>query len=272
MKKLLSAFLLPLLLIQTIPLLALASAQEAAKIVQQSQEPVTALVNQDVLRMVKADFTSETIIAQIKSSQCDFATTPAALQHLKEEGVPDAVILAMVMAPSLTVAKNHASSALAPQKNVRVKIPNGLAVEVEAPFSVSSQDVRPGDAISFRVVNPVKVDGVVVIEPGSTATGRVVQASRGGHFGRAGRLAWAMESVTGVDGTKIPLQAAGRIVGDSKAAKVITQTVVMGAFLWVVAPLALFHGFKRGENAVLPAGKRLEVLVRGENSVNAVSP
>jgi hypothetical protein len=130
--------------------------------------------------------------------------------------------------------------------------------------------VRKGDAISFRVVNPVKVDGVVVIEPGATATARVMQASRGGHFGRAGRLAWMMESVTGVDGTRIPLQAAGRIVGDSKAAKVITQTVVMGALLWAVAPLALFHGFKRGENAILPAGKRLEVLVQGETSINGV--
>src|SRR6185295_18752064 len=101
-------------------------------------------------------------------------------QHLREEGVPDAVILAMVMAPRPTVARNHSSEASSQQKNFRVKIPNGLVIEVEAPFSVSSQEVRQGDAISFRVVNPVKVDGVVVIEPGSTATGRVVQASRGG--------------------------------------------------------------------------------------------
>ena len=271
MKKLLTAFLLPLLLIQSTPVLTVVSGQEAAKIVQQSQEAVTALNNQDVLRMVKAEFMPETVIAQIKSSPSDFVTTPAALQHLKEEGVPDAVILAMVMAPKLSVDKNHADQMTVPQKNVRIKIPNGVAIEVEAPFTVSSQDVKKGDAISFRVVNPVRVDGVVVIEPGATATGRVVQASRGGHFGRAGRLAWAMESVTGVDGTRIPLQAAGRIVGDSKAAKVITQTVVMGALLWVVAPVALFHGFKRGENAILPAGKRLEVLVQGETSVNGIA-
>lgn len=269
MKKLLSAFLLALLLVQTMPFGAAASGQEAAKNIQQSQQAVTPLSNLDVLRMVKADFTPETIIAQIKSSPCSFATTPAALQHLKEEGVPDAVIVAMVMAPKTVASQNHSSNTLEPQKNVKVRIPNGLAVELEAPYTVSSQDVRKGDAISFRVVNPVKVDGVVVIEAGATATGRVVQASRGGHFGRAGRLAWAMENVTAVDGTRIPLQAAGRIVGDSKAAKVITQTVVMGALLWVIAPVALFHGFKRGENAILPAGKRLEVSVQGETLVNA---
>ncbi len=271
MKKLLSAFLLSLLLVQTMPLLTVAAQQEAAKTIQESQRGVTPLINQDILRMVRADFTPETIIAQIKASPCDFATTTAALQQLKEERVPDAVILAMVMAPKSAPSQNHSSGATKPQKNLRVKIPNGVAIEVEAPFTVSSQDVRKGDAISFRVVNPVKVDGVVVIAPGATATARVVQASRGGHFGKAGRLAWTMEDVSAVDGTRIPLQSGGRIVGDSKAAKVITQTVVMGAFLWVIAPVALFHGFKRGENALLPAGKRLEVLSQGETSVNAIS-
>lgn len=271
MKKHLSALLLPLLLLQTLPPTVASAQEQAAKTIQESQQGVTPLINLDILRMVKADFTPETIIAQIKASPCDFATTPAALQQLKEERVPDAVIVAMVMAPKSAPSQNHSSGATKPQKNLRVKIPNGLAIEVEAPFTVSSQDVRKGDAISFRVVNPVKVDGVVVIAPGATATARVVQASRGGHFGKAGRLAWTMEDVAAVDGTRISLQAGGRIVGDSKAAKVITQTVVMGALLWVVAPVALFHGFKRGENALLPAGKRLEVLSQGETSVNAIS-
>jgi hypothetical protein len=269
MKRILSALLLPLLLTQAAPLLNVASAQEAAKIVQQSQVAATPLRNLDVIRMVRAEFAVETIIAQIKASPCDFATTPAALRQLKEEAVPETVILAMLMAPRMDVDRNHSSNSSDERKNVRVRILSGLGIELEAPFSVSSQDVRKGDAISFRVVNPVKVDGVVVIEPGATATGRVVLAERGGHFGRAGRLAWTMENVTAVDGTRIPLQAAGRIVGDSHATKVITQTVVMGAFLWVVAPLALFHGFKRGENAVLPAGKRLEVLSQGETTVSA---
>jgi hypothetical protein len=269
MKKLLSALLLPVLLFQTTPLQLASAQQEAAKTIQESQRSVTPLINQDILRMVRAEFTPETIIAQIKATPCDFATTPAALQQLKDERVPDAVILAMVMAPKSAPAGNHSSPSPRLQKNFKVKIPNGVAIEVEAPFTVSSQDVRKGDAISFRVVNPVKVDGVVVIESGATATARVVQASRGGHFGKAGRLAWTMEDVAAVDGTRIPLQAGGRIVGDSKAAKVITQTVVMGALLWVVAPIALFHGFKRGENAMLPAGKRLEVLSQGETLINA---
>jgi hypothetical protein len=153
-----------------------------------------------------------------------------------------------------------------------VKIPNGLNVEVEAPFTVNSQEVREGEAISFRVVNPVKVDGVVVIAPGATATARIIKAERGGHFGRAGRLAWKMENVTAVDGTRIPLQTAGKLVGDSHGAKVATAMIITGAALWIVAPVALLHGFKRGENAILPAGKRLEVSVQGEVTVTAAAP
>lgn len=272
MKKLVPALLLPLLLIGTTPLPVVAIPLQAAKTIQQSQGTVTPLGNQDVLRMIKADFTTETIISTIKSSPCNFVTTPAALKQLKEEGVPDAVILAMVMAPGSSVARSQSATTSEQQTNLRVKIPNGVSIEVEAPFAVSSQDVRKGDLISFRVVNPVKVDGVVVIEQGATATGRVVQASRGGHFGRAGRLSWAMENVTAVDGTRIPLQTSGRIVGDSKGAKVATQMILTAAALPLIAPVALLYGFKRGENAVLPAGKRLEVLTQGAATVSATAP
>lgn len=272
MKMFISKLLLPLLLIQAMPLLPAASSRAAAKNIQPSQETVTPLSNRDVLSMLKANLSADVIIAKIKASACDFDTTPAVLQQLKTDGVPDAVLLAMVMAPKPGTAKSEARASAEPPKNLSVKIPYGTVVEVEAAFTVSSQEVKKGDAISFRVVYPVMAEGVTLIAPGATATARVVKASRGGHFGRAGRLAWTMEYVTAVDGTKIPLQAPGRLVGDSKAAKVVTQTVITGALLWVVAPVALLHGFKRGENAILPEGKRFEVLVQEGATVNVAVP
>ncbi|PYS50852.1 MAG: hypothetical protein DMF68_05870 [Acidobacteria bacterium] len=271
MKRLIAAILLPLLLIQTVPALAFRREQEAAKSIQQSKASVTtaaALVNEDVIRMVKADFTPDTIIAQIKSSACNFVTTPAALQQLKEEGVPDSVILAMVMAAKSIDANAKPST----EKSVKVKIPNGVAIQVEAPFDVNSQLVKKGDKISFRVVNPVKVDGVVVVAAGATATAEVVLAERGGHFGRAGRLAWAMKDVVAVDGSRIPLQQGGRIVGDSHGAQVATEMAILSAGLFFLAPLALLHGFKRGENAILPAGKRIEIATQGEMTVMVAAP
>jgi hypothetical protein len=266
MKKLISVLLLLLLLVQTMSSLIVVSAQEAAKSIQASQPSATSLSNQDVLRMAEADFTTETIIAQIKSAPCNFATTPAALQQLKDEGVPDAVILAMVMSPKNSPTDSQSANPSETQKSIQMKIPNGLIVQVEAPFDINSQYFRKGDKISFRVVNPVKVEGIVVIAPGATATAQVTLAERGGHFGRAGRIAWAMQDVAAVDGTRIPLQASGRIVGDSHGAKVILGSLAFGLF----APVGLLAGgFKRGENAIIPAGKRLEVSTQGETTINS---
>ena len=267
MKIFISVLLLPLLFIKALPVAAGVPFRVAVRNIQPSQESDTTLGNRDVLEMVRAHLSSEIIVAKIKASACDFETTPAVLQQLKMEGVPDAVLLAMVMAPRRGANRGQASAES--PKNLTVKIPFGTIVEIESAFTVSSQEVRTGDAISFRVVYPVMVDGRTVIAPGATATARVVRASRGGHFGRAGRLAWNMEYVTAVDGTKIPLQSPGRIVGDSKAGTVITRTIITGAVFWVIAPVALLNGFKSGENAILPAGKRYDVIVQEGATVRA---
>ena len=155
-----------------------------------------------------------------------------------------------------------------PARRVAVRIPAGTPVELETAYNINSQLVRAGDAVSFRVVNPVVVEGQVVIEKGAVATAVLTKAERGGHFGRAGRLAWTMKEVTAADGTRVPLQFDGRTVGDSKGAKVATQMVVMGALMWPIAPVVLFSGFKRGENAVVPEGKRFDAAVSGAATVS----
>jgi hypothetical protein len=58
----------------------------------------TALTNQDISDMHRAGLSADIIVAKIKSGPCSFDTSPAALQHLKTDRVPDNVILAMVNA------------------------------------------------------------------------------------------------------------------------------------------------------------------------------
>src|SRR6266849_6721240 len=87
--------------------------------------------------------------------------------------------------PSESALAVSASSAPQPRE---LKIPAGTLVEIEAAYTVNSLDVRPNDMISFRVVIPIKVDGITVIERYSLVTGRVAQAKRGGHWGKAGKL------------------------------------------------------------------------------------
>ena len=113
------------------------------------------------------------------------------------------------------------------------------------------------------------INGSVLIVQGATATGVVTKAERNGHFGRAGRITWAMKEVTAVDGTRIPIEFTGHTVGDSKGAKVATQMIITGLLLGPGAPIALMAGWKRGENAYIPAGKRFQATVRGDATVTA---
>jgi hypothetical protein len=57
------------------------------------------LSNDDVLNMHKAGLPAEVLVAKIKSTSCDFDTSPAALAALKSAGIADNIILSMVEAP-----------------------------------------------------------------------------------------------------------------------------------------------------------------------------
>src|SRR6202035_1647045 len=78
-------------------------AQHSVADVENTQTPsatVKRLANVDVLDMLKAGLSQDIVIAKIRASACEFDTAPAALRVLKDANVPDAVILAMVQAPS----------------------------------------------------------------------------------------------------------------------------------------------------------------------------
>ncbi len=179
---------------------------------------------------------------------------------------------------------------------IPVKIPAGTPIEVEVAYTVSSLDIKSGELLSFRVLVPVIIDGVTAIEKDALVTARVTLAKRGGHWGKAGRLAWAMEDVVAADNTRILLDPAtrsrnealwnlesknkdsktgntqmgqGSVKGTSHKGEVTTKTIIAAAIFPPLAPLALMNGFRRGENAVLPEGKRFVVAVRSEASVSA---
>ena len=157
----------------------------------------------------------------------------------------------------------------------QIRIPAGTPLEVEAAYTVNSYDAKQGDLLSFHVLVPVKVDDQVVIEEGALVTGRVVEAKRGGHWGKAGKLAWIMQDVVAVDLTRIPLTAhpelpAGqqRITGTSHGGQVAAQIAIAAPLMLFAAPVSLMAGFKRGDNAVLPEGRRFIVFVSDDTLIH----
>jgi hypothetical protein len=156
------------------------------------------------------------------------------------------------------------------------KIPAGTALEIEAAYTVSSGNVRKHDFLSFRVLVPVKIDGVTLIEENALVTGRVLEAKRGGRWGKSGKLSWIMLDVVAADLSRVPVQphqelpgGSDRISGISHGGEVATKAAIMSAVFFPLAPVAIIGGaFKHGEDAILPQGKRIVVYVQKEVSVS----
>ena len=301
MRKSFSLVPTALLLFSTASLMIAAPSRVAAKNIQQTQSRVTPLTNQDLIELLKARLTPEEMIAKIKSSPANFDTSDAALRALKDAGLPDAVIATMMQVDNSGALSGVPNSALErhelekqqPEQPQQILVPAGTQLDVEAAYTVNSLDMKAGDLISFRVLVPIKIDGHTVIEKGALVTARVVLAKRGGHWGHAGRLSWSMQDVVAIDGTRLPIRPEGQtgsealsktagndkrngksnesantsnsVKGTSHSGEVITKALIPGVLFPPLLPLGLIQGFKRGENAVLPEGKRFLAFV-GSNA------
>ena len=193
----------------------------------------------------------------------------ATIQAQSPAATTDAVKSVQVSQPSALISQ--------PSQTRELKIPAGTPVEIEAAYTVNSYDLHAKDLISFRVIVPIKIDGVTVIGKNSLVTGRVVQAKRGGHWGKAGKLAWTMQDVVAVDLARVPLQAniegpesRNGVKGTSHGGQVAAEMIVFGSLMFVAAPLVLMSGFRRGDNAVLPEGKRFVVYVQRDTLIKAL--
>lgn len=201
-------------------------------------------------------------IAMLLSHQVALAQSP----------VPD-TNAAKSLQPSQSAADNTTPTATRPPIR-EIEIPAGTRLDIEAVYDVSSRFIKPGDLLSFHVLVPVRIDGFTVIDKYSLVTGRVVQAKRGGHWGKAGKLTWIMQDVVAIDLTRVPLRAhqdiresQNTVKGTSHGGEVAARTIVFGALLFPISPLALMSGFRRGDDAVLPQGKRFVVFVQSNTIV-----
>lgn len=245
MKKLVS---LVLMLTISMGAVALPTAQDP-----KPETVSTSLTNKDILVMVKAGLTSDVILAKIRSSATNFDTTPAALAELKAASVPDAIILAMVNGP--------AKSNEPPPADGIVTVPDGMEVEIQLKSNASGEELKVGDIVDFVVVKPVQVNGLTIFEKEAAARARITTAKRAGHWGKAGKLEWAMQDVMAADGTRIPARFTKRQVGDSKGGTVAVAAVATTVFL---GPIGLLWGLKKGKPAIIPAGNRYSVFVSGD--------
>jgi len=82
-----------------------------------------------------------------------------------------------------------------PAQPAAAVIPAGTRIVVSLGQTISSKTAQPGEAFAATVVDPVRVDGAVLIRAGAPATGTVVDAKALGHFKGGAELAIRLDSV-----------------------------------------------------------------------------
>src|SRR5580698_5213013 len=210
-----------------------------------------ALNNAAIVKMRNQRLGADVIVAKIQSSPCDFDTSPAALQKLKQAGVPDKVILAMVMAPS-------ASAPLPAPKEpefVDVKVPGGTQIDLELTYAASSDEATEGRPILMTVAHDVVIDGAVVFRAGAEAHARVASLKEPGVLNRPpGHVEWTMDYVTAANGDHVTVDFFSKDAADNP------MSAVMGSSgpSW---------DFKKGKPAVVAAKAKFQAVLNKKGTV-----
>jgi hypothetical protein len=230
------------------------------------------LTNNDVLRLLEQGVKPGPLIAKILTSYCNFDVFPPVLLDLKRRGVPDTVLVAMKTAPYGPPVLADVESQMS-QLAAAVQIPAGTTIELETARAVSSDKAPVGTPITFLATRRVFVNNILVIERGAVAMARVVKSRRARGWGRAGMLAWELQYVVGVDGTRIPIQLVGQQNGKNRSAAIAGGALATGALIFPYSsPVALIWGLKKGDEAVLRGSKVVSAIVGSNTEIAGFQP
>lgn len=224
------------------------------------------LTNKDILELQKAGLPQQVVVAKIKSSQCNFDTSPSQLSQLKSAGLADSVILAMVEA--------SAPASAAPPVNVPAMAHRKIVLEDNTPVhlvlsdNLSSASATTGQTISFEVSEDVIVEGIVVVPRESLAWGTVTDAQAKRRLGRAGHLDVNIDKVRLADGEKVLLSATSHAKGASHTAGMTAGIVATSLVVWPAAPFFLFM---HGHDVTIPKGTKIEAFINGDVTLDAAN-
>lgn len=257
------------LILAAVTLILAQSGQALCQQVGTVSESPHILDNEDVLMMVKRGMNPEAIKTRILSSRCNFDVFPPALIDLRRRGVPEDILNTMKVVP------NGPSSMSEPENNApataKVKLPSGLGIEVETLYPVSSADIKKGSVITFAVVSPVYVDGVLAVARGAVAKAHIIKARKAQVLGRGGMFTWTLDHVIGVDGTQIPVRLAAGANGGNRAGEAAAGAALTSALVFpYTAPAALVWAFKKGDEAVLRGSKRFAAMLTNDAEVTGL--
>lgn len=217
--------------------------------------------NDSVIKMVKAGMSDSIVISTINSQPAQFSLSANDLIALKQAGVSDAVMAAMIAknSPEATPAITAAPVSMVPAGMAMLR--EGTDVPLKFAQALSSKTAAEGDPVAFVLDEDLKVGDVVVARAGSTAFGEVTNVKKSGMMGKAGELNVRLDYLK-VGESKIKLRGTKGKEGESGTTGAIVLTVLFG-------PIGLI---KHGKNIDIPEGAALKAYVADDISLPAAPP
>ncbi|HEU4751616.1 MAG TPA: hypothetical protein VFU47_00830 [Armatimonadota bacterium] len=160
--------------------------------------------------------------------------------------------LAVVALPALLLSPAAPARAQGP-------VPPGTPVMLQFMEPVSTKTAKKDDRIPLRVYTNVVVNGKTLIRQDAPATGIVTSVKKPGRFGKRGELKIRLESVTDVNGNRVPLEQYAS--GDRFTA---SGPGASAGGLVVLGPVGLVGGaFVKGKHVTIDKGTRIQAKVAG---------
>jgi hypothetical protein len=234
----------------------------AVAAVAQTQKPLT---NADVVSMTKDGFAPALIVKAIQSGATDFDVSAQALIELKNAGVDQSVMEAMLTAQGSkpSAATEAAQGAMTPTgggvadpSKPTCTTSGGCLLRDSTPVSLkfaadlSSKSAHEGDPVEFLLDEDIKVGETVVVAKDAHAVASVSSAKKAGMMGKPGELNVQLQYLV-VGSNHIHLRGTKGREGDSKTGATVALTVLFG-------PIGLI---KHGKDVEISAGTPLTAYV-----------
>lgn len=228
----------------------------------QTQKPLT---NADIVNLSKQGLDASIIVKEIQASRTNFDVSPDALIQLKNDGVPQSVMEAMLTAqtnkPSASVEAAHGSAngigdgPNDPSKPVcnptgGCLLREGTQIPLKFVNDLNSKTANQGDPVEFVLGEEIKVGDAVVATKGTHAVAMVSTAKKAGMMGKPGDLSVQLEYLS-VGSNRVRLRGTQGKEGEGKVGATVALTVLFG-------PIGLI---KHGKNVDIPAGTPLVAYV-----------
>jgi hypothetical protein len=149
----------------------------------------------------------------------------------------------------------------------------GTEVEIELLEDISSETLRVGQSVPFKLVRALEGNGATLLPAGTTFTGTVTSANAAGHWGKAGTFDLRLAPLKLPDGTWVHIdfyRPAKLNERGEKTGEAVGSAIVAAGY-FPLLPLALITGSRKGKPFEIRQGERYLVYVTG-TGVGATVP